>query len=346
MITPAYNIEPYVAEAMTAVLAQTVTDFEYLVVDDGSQDRTADIARQLARSDARIRVVEGDHAGSAAARNLALTVARGTYVAFCDGDDRWDPQFLERSLATLESAPPEVGAVFSAFRHIDERGRRGLTARYAEPGDYDAERMLAGSCPPGNGSCLVLRRSCFAEAGLFDEDLDSCIDLDMWMRIQLDSQTPLFRFLPEVLVEWRRRPGSISSDDGKRVDGLAEMLRRYGAVLSRRSRGAAHIWPAVMAFTAGRDHTGRTWLQVVRRDEPWFFVRGRNGFALSVFAILGPRWGRALQRVAARGASLVARLPTRLLPTRLLRGHPVRAVSDPPASLVSVTGAAPPGPRG
>ncbi len=306
VITPAYNVEAYLDETVTSVLAQTRGDFEYLIVDDGSTDGTAEIASRFARTDPRVAVVAGRHAGSAAARNLALASARGTYVAFCDGDDRWDPRFLERAVFVLETAPSEVGAVFSAFRLMDQHGQPSLTARVAEPGDYDAERMLAGMCRPGNGSCLLLRRTCFDEAGLFDSSLDSCIDLDMWMRINLGSQTPLFRFLPEVLVEWRQRPGSISSNGGKRVDGLAEMLRRYGGVLSVESASAAHLWPAVTAFCAGRDTLASAWLGTVRRGDPRFFLRGRNGLVLGVFAVTGPRLGRVLHRSALRGVRVLS----------------------------------------
>lgn len=301
VITPAFNIEEYLGEAIDGVLAQTEGDFEYLIVDDGSTDRTGEIARARARQDARIRVIDGGHHGSSAARNLALRQARGTYVAFCDGDDRWLPAFLEQSLATLRAAPPEVGATFSAFDYIDQHGRPWGKTSAAEAGDYDAERTLAGQCPQGNGSCLVLRMSCFAEAGLFDEDLRNCVDLDMWMRIHLSSSTPLFRFVDEPLVQWRVRPGSISSSETKRVDGLAEMFRRYGHVLTPASIARAYTWPAVLGFYAGRDETARRWAALVRRAEPTYFVSGgTHGLVLGVFTLVGPRNGRALRSAAQR----------------------------------------------
>lgn len=301
VITPAYNIEDYLDEAIDGVLAQTEGDFEYLIVDDGSTDRTAEIARIRARQDPRIRVIDGGHHGSSAARNLALRQVRGSFVAFCDGDDRWLPTFLERSLAVLRAAPPEVGATFCAFSSIDQQGRPWGRISAADAGDYDAERTLAGQCPQGNGSCLVLRASCFAEAGLFDENLRNCVDLDMWMRIHLESSTPLFRFVDEPLVQWRVRPGAISSSEAKRVDGLDEIFRRYGHVLTSSSIAQAYTWPAVLGFYAGKDETARRWAALVRKAEPGYFLGGTHGLVLGVFTLVGPRNGRAL-RSAARSA--------------------------------------------
>ena len=304
VITPAYNIEQYLGEAIDGVLAQTEADFEYLIVDDGSTDRTADIARARARQDPRIRVIDGGHHGSSAARNQALQQARGTYVAFCDGDDRWSATFLERSLTALRTAPADVGATFCAFASIDQQGREWGRISAAPPGDYDAERTLAGQCPQGNGSCLLLRASCFAQAGLFDENLRNCVDLDMWMRIHLASSTPLFRFIDEPLVQWRVRPGSISSSEAKRVDGLAEMFRRYGHVLTPSSIAQAYTWPAVLAFYAGKDDLARRWAALVRRAEPAYFLSGTHGLVLGVFTVVGPANGRALRSAAQRAVRL------------------------------------------
>jgi glycosyltransferase involved in cell wall biosynthesis len=300
VITPTYNLEKYLAETIEAVLAQTETDFEYLIVDDGSTDRTVEIARSYADRDSRIRVVPVPHGGSSAARNAGLRLARSELIAFCDGDDRWLPTFLATSVAVLADAPPEVGATFCAFSYIDQHGRLWGKTSVAAPGDYDADRVLAGHCPQGNGSCLVLRKSCFDEAGLFDEDLRNCVDLDMWLKIGTRSSSPLFRFISEPLVEWRVRPGAISSNEAARVDGLNLMFERYGQVLTRASRSVAYIWPATLAFYSGRDELGRAWTVEARRADPWFFLRGKHGLVLGIFSVVGPRVGRVLRAAARR----------------------------------------------
>jgi glycosyltransferase involved in cell wall biosynthesis len=304
VITPAFNVEEYLAETVECVLAQSERDFEYLIVDDGSTDRTREIAEHYAGRDHRVRVVQGDHRGSSAARNLALREARGRFIAFCDGDDRWAPTFLETSLRTLGAAPAEVGATFAGASYIDQSGVPSGRFRIPAPGDYDAERMLAQHCPPGNGSSLLIRASCFDEAGLFDENLFNCVDLEMWMRICVRSSTPLFRAVSEPLVQWRSRPGAISSDEAARARGLEYVFGRYEDVLTPASRGQAYTWPAVLAYLANCDDLGRRWADAARRADRYYWLRGRHGVMLAVFRILGPRTGRLVR-------TLVRRLPVR-----------------------------------
>lgn len=94
LIVPAYNAANYLPNCLDDLLAQTFRDFEVLVMDDGSTDRTADIGEQYARRDPRIRVMRLPHGGVSAARNRGLEMAESRYVAFMDCDDRVDPQYL------------------------------------------------------------------------------------------------------------------------------------------------------------------------------------------------------------------------------------------------------------
>lgn len=94
LIVPAYNAANYLPNCLDDLLAQTFRDFEVLVMDDGSTDRTADIGEQYARRDPRIRVMHLPHGGVSAARNRGLEQAESRYVAFMDCDDRVDPQYL------------------------------------------------------------------------------------------------------------------------------------------------------------------------------------------------------------------------------------------------------------
>ncbi|HZV11070.1 MAG TPA: glycosyltransferase family 2 protein, partial [Novosphingobium sp.] len=89
VIMPVYNVEPYVAEAITSVLAQTYADFELIIVDDGGQDRSVEICQGF--EDPRIRIVHQANRGLAGARNTGILAARGRYLAFLDSDDRWLP---------------------------------------------------------------------------------------------------------------------------------------------------------------------------------------------------------------------------------------------------------------
>jgi glycosyltransferase involved in cell wall biosynthesis len=92
VITPAFNAAPYVRETLDSVLAQTFTDFEVIVVDDGSTDETAAIVDWYAQRDPRVRVVRQANRGIAAARNTAIAHARGRFLALLDSDDLWFPR--------------------------------------------------------------------------------------------------------------------------------------------------------------------------------------------------------------------------------------------------------------
>src|SRR5258706_15818506 len=100
VITPAYNVEPYLAEAIASVLAQTFTDLELVIVDDGSTDSTFAIASACAQRDSRVRLVRQPNGGISKARNHAMRIGSGAVFAIFDSDDVWHPRYLERQLAT------------------------------------------------------------------------------------------------------------------------------------------------------------------------------------------------------------------------------------------------------
>jgi glycosyltransferase involved in cell wall biosynthesis len=201
VVTPAYNVAAYIGEAVDSVVRQTFTDFEYLVVDDGSADNSAEVARAHAGDDPRFRLVPGEHRGLSAARNAGIREGKGEYIAYLDGDDRWHPRFLERQIALMESLPPDVGLVFCRSRMILENGTP-VFFQWQRAGRYDFDDFLVGSNPARNGSSLLIRRSCFTDVGGFNEELHSVEDLDMWLRIADGSKTP---------VLWGSKPGGLAA---------------------------------------------------------------------------------------------------------------------------------------
>ena len=102
IITPAYNAAPYIAGTIASVMAQTYKDWEMIIADDASVDRTLGIVQKYSREDDRIRLIAlSNHVGAAESRNTAIRVARGRYIAFLDSDDLWHPEKLERQLAFM-----------------------------------------------------------------------------------------------------------------------------------------------------------------------------------------------------------------------------------------------------
>jgi glycosyltransferase involved in cell wall biosynthesis len=123
VIIPAYNAAKFVGRTLESLGAQTFAEFEAIVVDDGSNDDTADVVNEVVGRDSRFRLIRQANGGVAAARNRALAEARGRYLANLDSDDMWRPTFLERTIAALEAAGDEAVFAFAQTLWVDEQDR-------------------------------------------------------------------------------------------------------------------------------------------------------------------------------------------------------------------------------
>lgn len=117
-IIPIYNVEGYVSKCLESLLGQSFPDFEVLCIDDASADRSAEIVREFRQKDPRIRLLQQEHAGVSAARNLGIANARGEYIAFVDGDDWLAPDALEKLVTAAESKNADM-VVSSAQVHFE-----------------------------------------------------------------------------------------------------------------------------------------------------------------------------------------------------------------------------------
>ena len=186
VVIPLYNKERYIERAIESVLAQNLPDFELIVVNDGSTDGSE---RKLRRYiDPRVRVVNQDNAGEAAARNKGISLARANYIAFLDADDTWKDCFLSE-IAAISEASPNVFVYGTAFEVKEEVGE---PVRYWESdieniiggrGTINYLECLARSIYPVNSSCVCVRRQAFAAVGHFDPELRIGADIDMWIRL-------------------------------------------------------------------------------------------------------------------------------------------------------------------
>jgi len=121
VIVPVYNVEAYLRRCIDSILGQTFGDFELILVDDGSPDRCGAICDAYGERDCRIRVIHRENGGVSRARNAALEIARGKYIAFCDSDDYWAPDFLETLYAAAEETDSQMVAV--NYTAVDNDGR-------------------------------------------------------------------------------------------------------------------------------------------------------------------------------------------------------------------------------
>ena len=175
VIIPTYNYGRFVVEAVESVLAQSFSDYEVIVVDDGSTDDTHE---RLGPYMDRVRYIQQENRGLSAARNTGIRASRGRFIAFLDADDVWAGEKLAEQVPILEERE-DVGIVASTGRRFDELNvEESPSGRTTE---VTTEDLVIGS---RFGACSVVsRRECFERCGVFDEELRSAEDRDMWIRI-------------------------------------------------------------------------------------------------------------------------------------------------------------------
>jgi glycosyltransferase involved in cell wall biosynthesis len=229
---PAYNVADYLGQAIESVLVQTFADLELLVVDDGSTDCSAGIAKQFARRDARVRLLRQENGGISSARNLALRVAAGQLIAILDGDDCWDPAYLEQQVRILDRHPEisiVTGNAWFLGGRDDGRPARPFPDSRPQPDLavlLDDEMAVFIMC--------TFRREVYETIGGFDETLRTNEDYDYWLRAALAG----FRFYRNdtPLGRYRRRGDSLSADNQRMLTGAIRVLEKTRRELADKPR--------------------------------------------------------------------------------------------------------------
>ena len=219
IVVPAHNAGRTLAQTLASVIAQTVVDYEVIVVDDGSTDDTAQVAGQA--QDSRVTVVSTANGGVARARNHGIARATGSFVAFLDADDLWRPTKLADQLQRL-AADPGAGVCVTAATRIDDRSREiGLMG--LEDTRDTCTALLLRSMVAGCISSGLVRRSLLEAVGGFDPAFSQCADWDLWLRLSRETR---FSLLDEDLVLYRTHAGNMS-------DNISLLERDSFAVLDK-----------------------------------------------------------------------------------------------------------------
>jgi glycosyltransferase involved in cell wall biosynthesis len=200
-VMPTYNKGPWLQAAIDSVLGQTFSDWELIIVDDGSTDNTATVLAGC--TDARIRVhTLTTNVGRSRARNLAIQQAKGRYIAICDSDDVSAPTRFEQHVAFLDSHP-DVAVVSAYVRQLSERS----AAQILFPTDHASigRRFAKGKMGAAHGASMV-RAVCFEKLGLYCEDLRLAEDFELFRRFSRHYQ---FQTLPEELLQYRNEFGAV-----------------------------------------------------------------------------------------------------------------------------------------
>ena len=237
IVTAARNYARFLPTAVDSAFAQTVADWELILIDDGSTDDTPDAVRPYL-ADARVRHVRSDRLGQSRAKNLGERLARGTFIAYLDADDAWLPTKLEKQLAAF-AAHPACGVVFTARELIDDAGAtiapnaQQTTAAFPAGRVFEFLFLKNFVC----FSSVMVKKHVFDHIGGFDPNLDLAIDYDLWLRVSRHYE---FRGLAEPLTRYRTGHGNLS---GKLID----RVRTADAIMNRAlRRGPEALTPAAI----------------------------------------------------------------------------------------------------
>ncbi len=213
VIMPAYNAEEFLREAIASVQAQTVTDWELLVIDDCSRDATSEIVRTIAGKDPRVKLLQNEkNLGAAGSRNRGLDIFRGQYVALLDSDDYWYPQMLEKMLAKAKETGADI--IYCAYELVDEEGRK-VCNDFRVPEKTCFRESIVRSVITCSTVLFTgeLARSHRFPTNLYHEDIA------LWFQILRDGGCA--RGVDEVLAAYRQRTGS------KTANKLKSACRRW-----------------------------------------------------------------------------------------------------------------------
>jgi glycosyltransferase involved in cell wall biosynthesis len=314
VVVPAYNRAHLLGRTLDSVIAQTVTDWELVVSDDGSTDGTADVAERYARADPRIRVVHASNAGVAEARNrgFVATDRRSEYVTFLDSDDLWLPDTLEAMTRELDDRPDLV-AVYGLARCIDSDDRLlpgdDMELRMRERFEYRGRNLVpieshepttfAGLVYhnyPATPGLLLIRRAVLERVGAFDPDTDPGDDWDMAIRI---SRLGSIGFLDRLVLEWRRHPETLTQTSPRWRKAHYRVRAKAYAAPQNTPEQTRLVRTAYLG--ASRDALGRGWsdLRHRRLGPAARAVASAADISVQFAAVAVPHWARSARAARA-----------------------------------------------
>lgn len=219
IVVATYNRCEKLKEAIQSVLSQSFSNWELIVVDDGSEDETPQLLSHYSSKDSRIRFKRQDNQGVAAARNEGIRLATSEFISFLDDDDLWLPEKLEKQIYELEARPAHALNFTWCWREDDNAPGRKLEPPQKVDATY--RRLFSANFIPTPSAVLIRRRALAGNAS-FNEIYHGVEDYDLWLR--LASQFP-FSAVEEPLTIYRRHSGSVSR---KTISILEQMIQCLG----------------------------------------------------------------------------------------------------------------------
>ena len=224
VIIPTHNRADLLPRAIESVLKQTYTNFEIIIVSDGSTDNTEAVVKKYSENDYRVKYIGYTPArGGNVARNTGIEASKGEYVAFLDDDDEWLPEKLQRQVDLLDS-DDSVGLVYTGVHIIYVNEKVEYNSMSKERGDLK-KRILIDNCV-GTTSTVVLRKSILQKSGMFDVKLKALQDFDLWIRIAQHSKVDV---VSQPMINYYNYLGKkqISAVTQKYVDAFGYINSKY-----------------------------------------------------------------------------------------------------------------------
>ena len=219
VIIPCYKVTAYVREALDSVMAQTFRDFEVIVVNDGCPD-TANLEGALRPYLREIVYIKQDNLGVSGARNAGIRAARASVLAFLDGDDIWEPEYLQCQFSFLQE-DPGIDLVYPNAVLLGHRLKGSLFMDlFPSQGEVTLESLVKRRCHVT--SSLMARREIILRAGGYDLNLRSCEDLDLWIRVAKIGGR--FAYHSKPLYRYRIHGRGLASDTLGMQRNLVAML--------------------------------------------------------------------------------------------------------------------------
>ncbi|MEL6580488.1 MAG: glycosyltransferase [Cyanobacteria bacterium J06607_15] len=205
VVIPAYNAAATILETVNSVLAQTYTNFELIIINDGSSDRTLNLLQDI--TDSRLKIYSYENAGLSTARNRGVERSQGEFISFLDADDCWTPNKLERQIAALQNNPQAALAYSRVYFKYETEAASYADTSVIYTGNVYAELLLKNFLH--NGSNALISRNILAQVGLFDPQLKAVEDWDLYLRIAAQYD---FILVPEVQIIYRQSATSMTGN--------------------------------------------------------------------------------------------------------------------------------------
>ncbi len=287
IITPTFNRARFIGQAVESVLAQTIGDYELLIIDDGSTDNTAEVVAPFL-GDHRIQYQVQRNLGQSVARNKGLKAARGEFICFLDSDDAWVPDKLEYQLAVMDHNP-EVDIVHGDEIIIDEQGHELSRENIRRYSGIISRQLLADNSVSINTA--MVRRHCFDALGGFNTGYGVADDYELWLRF---STRYKFLYVPSYFGYYRVMSDQISSDKDRRFRANEQIIQEFLAAnpgaLSPRERhwGLSRFYCRKARYYAATNCKGTALNSVLKalRYKPLDIVVWRG-----VYRVLFPKRG-------------------------------------------------------